>query len=156
MSNDKRRYFGLTPNQLEQSCQNILYKLGHSAILCEEGKEKAPGKHETSLDLLLDGKRMDIASITVEMENYRNPLIKKNHQIGKFKRAGNNADSVCLYFHDSSLYDSQKVKAGYGAFKEAWFFDKESGEFKHYTLRIKHIYCVINEGNGKIEVFDME
>lgn len=155
MSNDKRRYFGLTPNQLEQSCQNILYKLGHSAILCEEGKEKAPGKHETSLDLLLDGKRMDIASITVEMENYRNPLIKKNHQIGKFKRAGNNADSVCLYFHDPSLYDPEKVKEGFEKLKEP-YKDKETGELKYITIRIKHIYCVINEGEGRMEVFNME
>ena len=36
--------------------------------------------------------------------------------------------------------------------------DKVTGEKKHHTIRIKHIYCVINEGDGKgrKEVLDVE
>ena len=34
--------------------------------------------------------------------------------------------------------------------------DKKTGELKYHTIRIKHIYCVINEGEGRMEPFDVE
>ena len=68
------------------------------------------------------------------------------------------ADSVCLYFHDPSMYDPDKVKEGFEDLKKAYYIDKETGLKKYHTIRIRHIYCVINDGNGKgrKEVFDVE
>ena len=45
---------------------------------------------------------------------------------------------------------------GFDEFKKSTYKDKETGELKHHTVRIKHIYCVINEGEGRIEMFDVE
>ncbi|MBQ9435464.1 MAG: hypothetical protein IJU33_04985 [Bacteroidales bacterium] len=150
---------GLTSTQLEANCQDILYRRGNSAILCEEGKLNANGGADTSLDLLLNEKRMDIASITENKEYYMYPLSRKNHQLGKYNRleyVSESADSVCLYFHDPSMYSPEKVLKGFEQFKLSTYVDKKTGELKHHTIRIKHIYCVINEGEGVVEVFDVE
>lgn len=68
------------------------------------------------------------------------------------------SDSVCLYFHDPSMYSKEKVMKGFEEFKKQEYEDKVTGEKKHHTIRIKHIYCVINEGDGKgrKEVLDVE
>ena len=152
---------GLTSTQLEQSCQNILFGLGNSAVLCEEGIKNANGGVDTSLDLLLNGKRMDIASITELKGYYMYPVARKNHQLGKYNNLDyitDPSDSVCLYFHDPSMYSPEKVMKGFEEFKKQEYEDKVTGERKRHTIRIKHIYCVINEGNGKgrKEVFDVE
>lgn len=150
---------GLTSTQLEDNCQNILYHLGNSAILCNENIKNAAGGNDVALDLLLNKNRMDIASITENKEYYMYPLARKNHQLGKFNHleyVTEPADSVCLYFHDSSMYSADKVLKGFEQFKLSTYKDKITGEFKHHTIRIKHIYCVINEGEGIMEVFDVE
>ncbi len=159
LSSDRSRYFGLTPNQLENYCQDILFRLGNSAILCEEGIESVPGKPDTALDLLLNGKRMDISSVTEPKEHYRNNLLGKNHQLRKYNRLPyviEESDSVCLYFHDPSLFSPEKVTKGFEEMKKMQYRDKETGELKYHVIRIKHIYCVINEGNGRFEVFNVE
>ena len=152
---------GFTTTQLEYFCQDILYWLGNSAILCDEGIYSKPNQRDTALDLLLNGKRMDIRSVTSFKENYRNQLWGKNSQLGRFNRlpyVTEEADSVCLYFHDPSMYDPDKVKEGFEDLKKTYYIDKETGEKKYHTIRIRHIYCVINDGNGKgrKEVFDVE
>ena len=150
---------GLTSTQLEQSCQNILFSLGDSAVLCEEGVKNANGGVDTSLDLLLNRKRMDIRSVTIQTESYRNQLVKKNSQIGKFNSlpyVTEKADSICLYFHDPTMYDPEKVKEGIKKLKEIKYENEETGELKHITIHIKYVYCVINEGKGRKEVFDVE
>ncbi len=84
---------------------------------------------------------------------------EKNHQLGKYNRleyVSELADSVCLYFHDPSMYSPEKVLKGFEQFKLSTYVDKKTGELKHHTIRIKHIYCVINEGEGVVEVFDVE
>lgn len=150
---------GLTSTQLEYKCQDILYRLGNSAILCEEGISNASGSFDTALDLLLNGKRTDIRSITTQTESYRNRLTKKNIQLGKFNSLSyvtKKADSVCLYFHDPLMYSSERMKESMLELKKIQHRDKETGELKQINIHIKHIYCVINEGEGKIEIFDVE
>ena len=56
---------------------------------------------------------MDIRSVTSFKEDYHNQLLAKNSQLGRFNRlpyVTEEADSVCLYFHDPSMYDPNKVK----------------------------------------------
>ena len=52
----------------------------------------------------------------------------------------------------------EKVTKGFEEMKKMQYRDKETGELKYHVIRIKHIYCVINDGNGKgrKEVFDVE
>jgi hypothetical protein len=54
------------------------------------------------------------------------------------------------------MYSPEKVLKGFEQFKLSTYVDKKTGELKHHTIRIKHIYCVINEGEGVVEVFDVE
>lgn len=150
---------GLTSTQLEYKCQDILYRLGNSAILCEEGIINTSGSFDTALDLLLNGKRTDIRSITTPTESYRNRLVKKNIQLGKFNSLSyvtEKADSICLYFHKPSMFSSEKMKESILELKKIQHEDKETGELKHINIHVKHIYCVINEGEGKMEIFNVE
>ncbi len=150
---------GLTSTQLEYKCQDILYRLGNSAILCEEGIKNSKGDPDTALDLLLNGKRIDIRSITTPTESYRNRLVKKNIQLGKFNGLSyvtEKADSICLYFHKPSMFSSEKMKESILELKKIQYEDKETGELKHINIYVKHIYCVINEGEGKMEIFNVE
>lgn len=78
-SGDKEEiFFGkYTSTDLENHCQDILFRLGHEAILCDESKRRANGNPLTSLNLMLDGRMMDIISVTTSRK-YGNALIAKN------------------------------------------------------------------------------
>ena len=156
---NEERFFPekLSSTQLEEECQDILFRKGNSAILCDEGIETKRGRRDVALDLLLNGKPTDIASVVKDCVNYRNQLIKKNGQNNHFNSlpyVKEKADSVCLYFHDPKLYDAQKVKDGYQGLLDIQFPDKTTGEMKHIVVNIKHIICVINDDDGRIEYFD--
>lgn len=156
---NEERFFPekLSSTQLEEECQDILFRKGNSAILCDEGIETKRGRRDVALDLLLNGKPTDIASVVKDCVNYRNQLIKKNGQNNHFNSlpyVKEMADSVCLYFHDPKLYDAQKVKDGYQGLLDIQFPDKTTGEMKHIVVNIKHIICVINDDDGRIEYFD--
>ena len=60
--------------------------MGHSAVFCDESIQTKKGQNDTSLDLLLDGKRMDIASVTKDVINYRNVLGNKNKQLSRYNQ----------------------------------------------------------------------
>ena len=125
--------------------------MGHSAIMCDESK-KNNGNFLPSLDLLLDGKKMDIRSITGS-GYYGGALLAKNQQIGKYnnrKDIDSPSDSVCLYFHDKSLFSEQKMNKSINYYKH---FRKNDGTL--VTQRIKHVFCVIN-GEKEILVFDIK
>ena len=131
--------FGLTNPQLEAECQNTLFRLGHSAILRDEGAllnkiRKTP----PALDLELDGKIMDIHTITEEAAHYGGALNQKNHQLGRVKRAtGLFSDAVCLYFHRAELFSEQRLMADIEWHKSK-IIEWES------TQRIKYVYIVCN------------
>lgn len=148
---DGKRYWGLTSGQLEKSCQDELYRMKHSAILCDESKA-VNGDILPSLDLNLDGELMDIRSITTN-GYYGAAILSKNKQLGKFNRRTDidtKSESLCLYFHDKSLYSEKKMMKSINYYK---FFRKNDGSL--ISRRIKRIYCVVN-GEDDIIIFDIK
>ena len=94
---------------------------------------------------------MDIRSITGN-GYYGGALLDKNNQLKRYNNRSDvttPADSVCLYFHDKSLYDAKKMKKSINYYK---YFRKNDGSL--ITQRIKHIYCVIN-GEAEVIKFDI-
>lgn len=107
--NDLQRFFGnMTREDLEAECQNKLFRMGHKVILRDESKTENK-QIIPALDLELDDKIMDIASIT-STEKYGGILSSKNHQLGRVKKkTGIISDSLLLYFHDSKLYSKEQL-----------------------------------------------
>ena len=138
------RYFAekLSATQLEKLCQDILYKSGHSAILAEEGTIGHNHRILPALDLILDGRPMDIRTITTgEKNTIRNALSSKNRQLHSVeKKTGVKANSVCLYFHDSSMFKEDNVQQAINDYKNV-----------NRHQNIKHIVCVINDSNRVVE-----
>ena len=102
---------------------------------------------------------MDIASITNDDTNIRNVLNNKNTQIKKYNNLDyvqEQADSVCLYFHDHSMFSKEKILNAVEEYKNFSFIDKKNGERKFPAKCIKKIYCVINKNEGLLEEFDVE
>lgn len=157
-NNEKSIFMGLNPTELENACQDELFGMGHSAIFCNESIQTVKGKNDTALDLLLDGKRMDIASVTKDMINYRNVLCSKNSQLHRFNHlpyVEEKADAVCLYFHNPDMFSEQKVMDGMERLKEMRYTDKKTGEEKSVKVAIKHVYCVVR-GSDKLYRYDFD
>ena len=141
-------FFGnMKPADLERECHNLLYQWGHSAILRNEFANKKMGQTPPSLDIEIDGKIMDIRSIT-DGRVYGNALMAKNKQLGNVKRkTGIISDCVCLHFHDPAMFSEEKLLRDAEWFKKA---KKEQGG----TQRIQHIYVVIN-GEKQLRIYDI-
>lgn len=157
-SDEKPIFMGLNPTQLENACQDELFHMGHSAIFCNESIQTIKGQNDTALDLLLDGKRMDIASVTKDVITYRNIFLGKNKQLHRFNHlpyVEEKADAVCLYFHDPKMFSEQKVMDGMERLKEMRYTDKETGEEKSVKVAIKHVYCVVR-GSDKLYQYDFD
>ena len=157
-SDEKPIFMGLTPTQLENACQDELFHMGHSAILCNESIQTVKGQNDTALDLFLDGKRMDIASVTKDVVTYRNKFLDKNSQLHDFNHlpyVEEKADAVCLYFHAPEMFSEQKVIDGMRRLKEFKYKDKNTGEEKLTNVAIKHVYCVVR-GYGMLLQYDFE
>lgn len=145
--------FGLTGTQLEGGCQDTLFKAGNSAILANENQVSSKGKTLAQLDMFLNGKPCDIASITTLRKHYGMVLVHKNNQIGRYNQREDitdKADSVCLYFHDPAMFDEKKVHRSINYYR---YFRKNDGKLlKEHN--IKRIYCVLN-GDTNIRVYDV-
>lgn len=140
------RFFSekITSTELEKECQEHLFRTGHVAILLDESK-KRHGNYLPALDIELDGVRMDIRSVTGKGW-YSNIFVKKNDQLRRYNARldiEEKADSLCLYFHDPSLFDEQKMIKSINYFK---FYRTESGELLEKHL--KRVYCVIRGYDG--------
>ena len=154
--NDKEQRFfkeltkdgkGLTSTQLEISCQDNLFRMGHSAILRDESQKRENGDYMSSLDLELNSEVMDIRSI-ISPNHYGRSLCDKNKQLGRVERAsGYVGNSVCLYFHNKNIYNIEKLKQDAEWYKK---YIVECGSVQ----RIKHIYIVIN-GNKELIKIDI-
>lgn len=146
--NDKKKYFGcMTGDQLENEIMELLYKNGHSVIFCDESKKKHKGDTLAGLDMRLDGIIMDIASITKKKKFYGTQLLHKNKQLRKYNARTDvheQADTVCLYFHDPKMYSKRRIENSINYLKK---------ERKH--LYINNIKCVILR-KGKISIVDFE
>ena len=144
--NDQTRYFGLSPYQLEKACQDEIFRMGHQAILRNEGIEIERGKTASSLDLELDGVIMDIASHTTA-EMYGGMLMGKNSQIRRAReQSGDISDSVCLYFHDG-IFSEERLKNDIEWYKD---FVVDCGSVQ----RIHHVYVVVR-GESDIRKYDI-
>jgi hypothetical protein len=146
--NNAQTFFdGMKPAELEMECQDLLYRWGHKAILRDEYANIRIARRPPSLDLELDGVIMDIRSITQE-GMYGGALTAKNHQLGNVKKkTGLVADSVCLHFHDASVFSEERLI-------------KDMNWYKEYIVkvgskqRIKHVYVVVN-GESRLRIYDI-
>lgn len=150
-NNKKTELFGMSMAQLERECQQCIFDMGHTAILRDESKHDpngAKGDMLPALDLELDGIVMDIRSITTN-GYYGNALTAKNKQLGNVKRkTGESSDSVCLYFHDSTLFNEAKL------LNDMQWYKRRIVELGS-KQRIKHVYVVVN-GEQQLRVYDIE
>lgn len=144
----ERTYFdGLTGNDLERQCQDQLFRTGHTAILRDESQKDSNGNYLPSLDLELDGRLIDIRSITVGTY-YGNALMAKNKQLGNInKKTKIKADSLLLYFHDSTLFSEERL------LKDIKWYQNHVIEVGS-KQRIKHLYVVV-DGVSKLRTYDL-
>lgn len=135
----------LTGYDLEREFQNLAYRNGHSVILCKEGERKPnSNNHYVALDMIFDGERMDIKSICSNSGFYNNQLNKKNGQLYSWNKQQNDtADSICLYFHDKSMFYEENIDESYNRFLEM------AKKNKHHVV-IKNILCAIKDGDKLI------
>lgn len=143
-NNDRKMYFGtMTGDDLEKEFLQKAFDSGHSVIFCEEGKKDKTGREMSALDMVLDGKLMDLASITTNSQDYRNQFISKSRQLKKYNSRDdvtNENNYVCLYFHDASMFNEKKVIEGY----RRMIGVKKS---KHSSTPLKNIICAISQGD---------
>ena len=99
----------------------------------------------------LDNVLMDIRSITGKGW-YSNVFVKKNEQLRRFNRRTDieeKADTLCLYFHDSTLFDERKMEKSINYFK---FYRTETGELLEIDL--KRVYCVVR-GREDVLIYEI-
>lgn len=146
----ERFFGGLSSSDLERECQYQVFSTGHSAILRDESKKKN-GNRLAALDLELDHVVMDIRSVTGKGW-YSNIFVKKNHQLIKYNERDDveeQADSLCLYFHEPKLFDLKKMKKSINYFR---YYRGNDGS--PMRMELKHVYCVI-KGQKNILMFDI-
>lgn len=119
-SHKNERYYGLTSSELEEHCQNELFKQGRKVVMLKENKVGRDGNLLTALDLEVDGRLMDIRSITKDTDNYVNALTAKLKQLYKFNKISEQeqGDTVCLYFHDPATFSEERMSATITSYKK--------------------------------------
>ena len=145
-SSDKEQTFfadHLTSTDLELKCQDQLYRMGHTAILRDESKKDENGNQIPSLELELDGKLMDIASVT--NGTCGSALLNKNRQVLRCaQRLNIECDTVCIYYHEASMFSEKQLKQDI-----AWYH--EYLEQYHLIPKLKNIHIIINGQDGIME-----
>ena len=135
---------------LEKKLVDSLYKCGHSIILCDEQKKGRDGNILASLDMILDGVRMDIRSITRNKYFYGSAITEKNKQIVRYNNRSDvheKANTLCLYFDDPTMFAPHKITKGY-----EWMKEKTIGK-----IELKRIVCAINSSKGlELKTYDFE
>lgn len=134
----------------EKKLVDALYKCGHSVILCDEQKKGRDGNRLTSLDMILDGVRMDIKSITKNKDYYGYAINRKNSQLVDFNNRSDvheTADTICIYFDDPTMFSPEKITKGY----EYMVANTRKG------VCVRHIICAINSAKGlELKTFDFQ
>ena len=133
----------------EKKLVDALFKCGHSIILCDEQKKGRDNNKLASLDMILDGVRMDIKSILENKDYYGWPLFKKNDQLQRFNHRTDThekADTLCVYFDDPTMFAPEKITKGY-----------EFLQSKTNDIHLFHVVCMINSAKGlEIKTFDFK
>ena len=125
---------------LEKECTKQLFHAGHSVILCNESKLNREGQKYSALDMELDGVMMDIKSITSQGW-YSHALKSKTRQLKKYNDRPDihsPANSICLYFHDPTLFDEKKMQESIN------YYINERIQ-KNKPQLIRNIYVVLKE-----------
>lgn len=98
--------------------------------------------------MTLDGVYMDIKSITKNKAHYGSAIRTKNKQLVKFNARTDiheNADSLCLYFDDPTMFTPKKIRDGFEYMKS-----NTSRE-----IQLRNIVCIINSAKGlEIKTFN--
>ena len=106
------------------------------------------GQILTSLDMILDGVRMDIKSITKNKAFYGGAIKDKNNQLARFNARTDihePSDSLCIYFDNPTMFSPEKITKGY-----EYMVSKTNK-----TIFIKHIICFVNSAKGlETKIFD--
>lgn len=145
---DQKFFENLTSADLENECQELLFRWGHKAILRNEKILKPNGDLASCLDLELDDIVMDIASITSKDSYYGSALMGKNSQIRRAReQSGDISDFVLLFFHDPSFFSEQKLFNDIGWYKG---YAPACGS----EQRIHHVYVVV-KGEKRIRKYDI-
>ena len=141
---NEQKFFAdkVSATQLEKECINEAYRMGNRAILLEEGVIGSDGKKMSCLDMRLNGRVMDIRTITENGENtIRNGLNAKNKQLRKYNHTHEEkANTVCLYFRDATMYSEQNVRNGIERHKEC-----------APATQIQHVICIVKGFDNLIE-----
>lgn len=128
----------------EKKLLDMLFNCGRCVILCDEQKKDSKGFVKASLDMILDGLRMDIKAITKNKDYYGYAIWTKVNQLARFNSRSDvkvQADSICFFFDDPAMFNPKKILDGY------CFMLANSS--KYYCLR--HILCFLNNG-GELEL----
>lgn len=153
----KERYFGeekLTAHALEEECADTLFHAGHKVIFLDESKHDRNGRPFSALDMSVDGVVMDIRSITMDKDNYVNALTAKNKQLEKYNLRSDveRADSLCLYFHDSTMFSDARIKASIRSYNRIMEADaKEQGQ---EVKQIRKLVVVLR-GERKVRHYEV-
>nr|WP_314594635.1 phage minor head protein [uncultured Porphyromonas sp.] len=117
----KETYFGgMTSGELEGACCDQLFRLGYKVIRLDEQAKDKSGNVLAALDISLNGRVMDIRSITANSSNYVNALTDKHKQLKRYNKRTDIAspsDSLCLYFYDADMYSEQKIIDSINSYK---------------------------------------
>ena len=128
----------------EKKVQNWLYNHGHSCILLPEDIIGHDNNVVTALDAIINGKVMDIKTITerpvnFESNGYRNALNSKNKQLSRYYRqTGDRENCLFLYVPNATYWDEDKLKIGWVNLND---FLRREGK----TNYIEHIYVLVND-----------
>lgn len=143
---DERRYFGKTNGELEQACQEEFFKKGDHVLLLADNEVGQDKKTLPALDLKVNGRLLDIRSITKDGKNtIKNGLRAKEKQLyNVYRKTGVEADTVCLYFYDETMYSEQKIKDGIEDFIR-----------QNPNNIMKHVICVVRN-RGVVGEYDIK
>lgn len=142
-------FFGdtISPNELEIECTKELLgnmKSGRCVIMLNEFAVDATGKPLSGLDLMIDGSLADISSVT-QYGNFGNAIANKSAQLIKFMSTRKiKADTMVLYFHDTSFFNKEVWDASLTDYLE-------QTSKKHYVKKI----IIVTKDKGVIDVRDV-
>lgn len=150
----RKEFFGASMSgaDLERACVEQLFRAGHKVILCDESKMRNPGEAYPALDMQLDGRMMDIRSITGHNRWYTHALLTKNRQLKKYNARPDITDpanALCLYFHDPDAFNENFLLRSINKYKH---FYGNNG--RQVIPLIKKLFVVIN-GRKEILEFDV-
>lgn len=141
---NEETFFGeekLTSTMLEKECQKELFRMGNKAVLENENEFGSDNNQLAALDLNLNGKMADIASITSNSNRYSYTLYRKNGQLQRYNAREDveeKADALVLHFHDPSFFSEEKMQKSINTFK---YWRNSKGE--PIERHLKTVHCVI-------------